>query len=41
MIRGADHMYEGKETEVAQILANWIETAVAPQPISSDVQPKQ
>jgi len=41
MIRGADHMYEGKEIEVAQILANWIETVVAPQPIRSDAQPKQ
>jgi pimeloyl-ACP methyl ester carboxylesterase len=41
MIRGADHMYEGKETEVAQILAGWIETVISPEAVKSDAQPKQ
>jgi alpha/beta superfamily hydrolase len=41
MIRGADHMYAGEEAQVAETIAKWADTLLAPEPGKGDAQDKR
>jgi len=41
MIRNADHMYTGEEAQVAQTIAKWADTLVAPEAGKGDAQDKR
>ena len=41
MIQNADHMYTGKEAQVAQTIAQWADTLVLPESGKGDLPTKQ
>jgi pimeloyl-ACP methyl ester carboxylesterase len=41
MILGADHMYAGEEVQVAETIAKWADTLLAPEPGKGDAQDKR
>ncbi len=41
MIQNADHMYTGEEAQVAQIIANWADTLLSPEPGKGNVPAKR